>query len=544
MTRGGIFAAAALLVLTLAPPAHAQVRDAAPLLISPETERPGPRRMAPPLDPARLERLRRARALADQGQLGAARDSLTRLLGEVPHHPRVLGVLAEVLLEKQDYAAVQRLAVAERLAHRDSLLLARALALAHERLGRPGEASAVAVEAWVVSPAEGEWANETLLRLAPVDGRAGLAALARAVGLLPARADLARTLARLQWRGGDMRGMLRTLAAADHAGARVPLRWTLGEELLRSGAARDSTAAVESFLDMAGDRATGAPYRSLAARRAWELFTARHAERAGAPRIARALQDLPAAQWDSGFLVAIARSLREAGLTAQARALLPPPGEERAARPEVVVERALADLRDGPPERALPALRAAADQSPEGAFRYAEALFFAGQSDSAAAWYQRISADPSGEYAGAALERLFLLEDAAPAGAFAAFGSIAYERWRGETRRAAALTDSLVHALPRGSLWAAAALILSDQRDAAGDYPGALEPLLAVADSLPGDRLAPLARQKAGDLYLTRLKDEARALAQYEECLARYPKAWNAPEVRRRLEQLRRDRRL
>ena len=38
-------------------------------------------------------------------------------------------------------------------------------------------------------------------------------------------------------------------------------------------------------------------------------------------------------------------------------------------------------------------------------------------------------------------------------------------------------------------------------------------------------------------------KDDARALAQYEECLARYPKAWNAPEVRRAVETLRRERR-
>jgi len=64
-----------------------------------------------------------------------------------------------------------------------------------------------------------------------------------------------------------------------------------------------------------------------------------------------------------------------------------------------------------------------------------------------------------------------------------------------------------------------------------------------VADSLPADRLAPVARQRAGDLYLTRFKDEAKALAQYEECLARYPRAWNSAEVRRRVEQLRRDRR-
>jgi hypothetical protein len=40
------------------------------------------------------------------------------------------------------------------------------------------------------------------------------------------------------------------------------------------------------------------------------------------------------------------------------------------------------------------------------------------------------------------------------------------------------------------------------------------------------------------------LKDPKSAVAQYEECLARYPRAWNAAEVRRKLETLRRDRRL
>src|SRR5207253_1940126 len=79
--------------------------------------------------------------------------------------------------------------------------------------------------------------------------------------------------------------------------------------------------------------------------------------------------------------------------------------------------------------------------------------------------------------------------------------------------------------------------------EAAGDARAALEPVLAVADSLPGDRLAPVARQRAGDLYLTKLKDEPSALAQYEECLARYPRAWNSAEVRRRVEMLRRERR-
>ena len=124
----------------------------------------------------------------------------------------------------------------------------------------------------------------------------------------------------------------------------------------------------------------------------------------------------------------------------------------------------------------------------------------------------------------------------------AVFGRIAYEEWRGEVRRAAVLTDSLFRALPRGSLWAEAAMTLADQRAASGDLAAALEPLLAVADSMPDGRLAPVARDRAGDMYV-RLKDDSRAAAQYEECLSRYPKSWNAAEVRRKLEALRRDKR-
>jgi len=187
---------------------------------------------------------------------------------------------------------------------------------------------------------------------------------------------------------------------------------------------------------------------------------------------------------------------------------------------------------------------AAAPTSSESAFRYAEALFFAGQPDSALRWYQKVSELPAHPSAGAALERIYLIEDAAPREALPAFGRVAYEVWRGDAKRAAALSDSLYRTMARGPLWAQAALQLSSLRVTLGDPRAALEPLLAVADSLPDDRLAPIARQRAGDLYLDRLKDPKSAVAQYEECLARYPRAWNAAEVRRKLQQLRRDRRL
>jgi TolA-binding protein len=80
-------------------------------------------------------------------------------------------------------------------------------------------------------------------------------------------------------------------------------------------------------------------------------------------------------------------------------------------------------------------------------------------------------------------------------------------------------------------------------RAEARDWAGALVPLAAIADSLPDDRLAPLARQRAGEAYLE-LGDARHALAQFEDCLVRYPKAWNAAEVRRHVERLRKERRL
>ncbi len=496
-----------------------------------------------PLDPALVPRLLHGRNLLENGMLDSARIVLEGVLAAAPHHPAVLVELAQVHAERQAWGDLERLATRERAATHDSTLLASELAQALERQARPAAAAQVAVEAWVASPLEGAWALGTVARLGGSAGRPVRDALRRAVLARPERADLARGLARLDWAAGDTRAVLRGLAAADQAGARPPARWAFAEDLLRGGGtAHDSAGAVDVALDLVGDRGAELTYRMLSAQRAWEVSQALGQARADAPRIAHALADQPPERWDSAFLVTVARALREGGHTAEARTLLAPHGDQPQA-PGVTLERALADLRDGPPERALPGLHAGALASSEAAWRYAEALFFAGQSDSAKSWYQRVAEDAASPFAGAAFDRLFLIEDAAPPTALPSFGQLAYEEWRGDPRRASAIADSLVRVLPRGALWAQAALRAATLRDALGDIPGALAPLRAVADSLPGDRLAPLARQRLGDLYLERIHDEAQALAQYEECLARYPKAWNAPEVRRRVETLRRERR-
>jgi hypothetical protein len=499
------------------------------------------------------------------------------LLAQVPHHPRVLTELGRTLAMLSDWTALERLAREERASQKDSILLGRELALAQERLVHPTDAALTAVQVWAASPAEADWALGTLERLPNVDPRAVRDALRRATQREPLRADLARGMARLEWRAGDTAAMVSTLAAADHAGGRANVRWSFADELLlgnvaqpfasqpfasqpfarepfasqpfaspsspRPKAPRDSTAALEVLENVAADRTLAAPYRFGAARRAWDVHQASGSAAAGAVAIARALSDVPGDQWDAAFALEIARGLRASGHTAEARALLDA-GEAGGAGADIALERALTDLRDGPPERALPALRAAAARSPEGSFAYAEALFFAGQCDSARVWYERVTSGPPGPSTGAALERMFLIEDADPKSALPAFARASYAAWRGDTRAAAAIAESLYRALPHRTLWAEAALLLGQQRDAAGEPRAALEPLLAVADSLPDDRLAPLARQRAGDIYRDRLRDDARAADQYEACLTRYPRAWNAPEVRRALERLRRERRL
>jgi tetratricopeptide (TPR) repeat protein len=252
---------------------------------------------------------------------------------------------------------------------------------------------------------------------------------------------------------------------------------------------------------------------------------------------------MPTERWDSAFLVEIARALREGGRTQDARKLMAPFDDRAALVPELALERALADLRDGPPERAFAALEAIATHSQEGLFFLAEARFFAGAIDSALAAYQRVVMNPRGPHAGEAFERIYLLEDMQPAQALPSFGRMAYAEWRGDRSRAMHMADSLYTNLPRVELWTQAALMLSAYRATAGETELALPPLLAVADSMPESRLASLARQRAGELYLA-IGNDAAAMHQFEECLARYPRAWNAPEVRRKLQSMRRERSL
>jgi tetratricopeptide (TPR) repeat protein len=497
----------------------------------------------PPLDVPHRMRLQRAAVLRNQGQFAAARDSLARVLAELPHHPFVLNEWCRTLLALQDWNGVERLARTERAAQADSVLLARALSEAQERLGRQTEAALTAVEAWAASPLMGNLADLELRKPVPYDLAKVRDALRRALAHDATRGDIAAMLARLDWRADDLPAMLKSLRASSSSGGPGSPRQMFAEELLQTGAPRDSGAAIEILVDLTSDRALPVSLRNDSARRAWTLLVARGATAAGATRLAAALADVPPAQWDADLALNVARSLRQSGHTAEARALLDA-APDGAGAGAMALERALTDLRDGPPERALPALSKLASQSSSAAYHYAEALFFGGQCDSAHTWYLKASSDAAGEKTGAALERAFLIEDATPREALPAFARGCYAVWRGDSRAALTAADSLYRVLPRGSLWAETAMMLSACRAAGGDARAALDPLLAVADSLPGSRLAPLARQRAGDLCRDALHDPARAIEQYEACLTRYPGAWNAPAVRRSLEALRRERQL
>jgi tetratricopeptide (TPR) repeat protein len=496
-----------------------------------------------PLTPDQVAMLRKAQAERARGRPREARRTLDALLAQAPHHPLVLGEIAQLMLAESDFAGLERLARRERYAQKDSLILGHELTLACERLGFVKQAAQIAAEVWACSPQEGDWTSVTIERLHAADPEGVVQAMRAAFKARPQRVDLARTLARLEWQQGDVGRMLDVLRTADHNGQRPPMRWDFADGLLRTGNARDSTAALAALVDVAGDAGVDRGYRTPAARRAWAMFESRGETTEGARRITEALRDLPPEQWDAGFVVEIARALREGGRTGDARKLMAPFEDRAAMVPELAIERALVELRDGPPARAFDALEAASVSSQDGRFYLGEARFFAGEIDSALASYKRVAADPRGPHAGEALERIYLIEDAKPVDALPAFGRMAYAEWRGEQKQALALSDSLYHGLPRGELWSQAALIFASHLETAGNREAALEPLLAVADSMPEARLASRARQRAGDLYLT-LGHQAEALHQYEECLARYPRAWNAPEVRRQLQTLRRERRL
>lgn len=515
------------------------------MLVAPGgNEAPRFSRPAPPLTPAQSERLRRAYDLRLQGLTDRSRDTLNALLREAPHHPLLVTELARTLAARADWAAIVTLGRDERARSRDSLLVTRELSLALERQARPREAAQVVFESWAASEREGTWAPARLLELAPADARGVTEVLRAGVAARPARPDLALAYAALLSRSGQAAEAARALATADRASYRPPLRQRFADAALTQFNTPDSLAAIEALVSLASDTKFERVLRLNAAVEAFGSATAHGAAAATAPRIATALADVTPSQWPADLLVTIARTLRESGRGAESRALLERDPAAALHVPELTLERLLAQLREGPPAAVLPQLDSLSRRFPRATFMLAEAEFFAGAFDSALVHYDVVARDPQSPDALTALERWYRVDDGKSEPALGAVASQAYARWRGDDARARFLADSLFRALPRTSpLFASAALAAADARAAQKDFAGALVAARVVADSLAADRLAPLARQRAGELLL-QMGDARGALAQFEEGLARYPRAWNAPEVRRRVERLRKDTRL
>ncbi len=507
-----------------------------------EPARPGRASDALPL--ALAQRLQRAVDLRTSGLPERARDTLLVLLREAPHHPRIVTELGRSHLMRDDFTAVERLADAERAVLKDTLLLAPELAQAEERLGRPRDAMRTAIEAWTVSPGEGPWAASTLFRLAPVDAKLAVTLLEGAALPRPWRTDLVMGLARLHAVSGRPGDAARVLADAEKRSNRTGLRVLFADDALRAGTPADTTAALTVLADLTRDPSKRPEERLATGRRLWVAALASGRESEWAPKLAQGLREVPAERWGADFLLGLVRALQSAGFTAEARALLASnPALERR-MPELTLERASGLARDGQLPAARPLVDSLARIWPQARFLRAEFEFFAGELDSAQAHYDSIAVNPDDPDAAVALDRLYLLEESPKSPVRPMLGQIAYERWRQRRGSALVLADSLwrmqrVH----GEYAAHAALESAALRMEAGDARGALAPLLVVCDSLPDDRLAPLARQRAGDAFAA-LGDDKNALAQYEECLARYPRAWNSPEVRRRVERLRKEKRL
>ena len=545
MKRLGGVCAAALVSWALASPALAQNGQPAfppDIVQATPPVRVHSQRPVEPLSPALALRLQRAADLRVAGLPDRARDTLQVLLRERPHHPAILTELARTDLARGDWAAVEKLGNAERTAARDSSLLGEELANALERLGRPRDAIRVAIEAWTVSPVDGPWASGVVFRLAPGDLRSALALMEGAATPRPWRTDLSTGYARLLAVSGKPADAARVLSDAEKRSGRTGLRAMFADESFRTGRPADTTAALHVLLDLSADTDRHPEERIAAARRAWVAVESSGRESEWAPRFAQAVKDVPADRFGPDLLLSLVRSLQRTGHPAEARMLLAanPSLEQR--MPELTLERAMTLAREGPPARALPLLDSLTQVWPRARFILAEVQFFSGLLDSAHANYDRVAAVPEDEHAADALERLYLLEDAPESPVRGVFGQIEYERWRGANAKAMALADTLWHVqAPHGDYAARAGLTLAELKLGAGDAKGALAPLLVICDSLADDRLAPLARQRAGEAYMA-LDDPKSALAQYEECLARYPRAWNSAEVRRRVERLRKER--
>ena len=202
--RAGLLALALALVMPVAARSQARAVPRAPdpdpivnmrnlallLKAQPAPDTWHTQRGTPPLDIKILERMRRASDLRMAGLVAQARDTLLALERLAPMHPLLETELARTEMALGEMAAAVERLRSLRAATRDTVVGAHDLALALERLARPGDAAQVAIESWSVARVEGPWALEQVLRLAPLDARRVTESLRAAAQGRPARTDL------------------------------------------------------------------------------------------------------------------------------------------------------------------------------------------------------------------------------------------------------------------------------------------------------------------------------------------------------------------
>ena len=177
----------------------------------------------------------------------------------------------------------------------------------------------------------------------------------------------------------------------------------------------------------------------------------------------------------------------------------------------------------------------------EAQYLASEVAFYEGRFDSAAAGYDAFAkAYPTSRFTNDALERMYLIEagEGAPVAGLTELARAFRLARAGATEDALAAAAAAETRATGGPAWSHAGLLTASLLEARGRVKEAAAKALAVAEGVPDDRLAAVARRRAGDYYKESGSD-ALALAQYEELLVRYPRSWLAPETRRLVQELR-----
>ena len=179
------------------------------------------------------------------------------------------------------------------------------------------------------------------------------------------------------------------------------------------------------------------------------------------------------------------------------------------------------------------------------AYKLAEVEFFRGNIDSALVLYQDMAEKyPRSLLADDAAGRYILLNKHLLVGGGTAVQLLGRMEWgllAGDSAAVDSSASLLIDNWSGGELAAEAHLGLADLAERSGRYPEAIEHLEGIVTGHRGDRRAPAALKRQGDIYVQRLSRPKEALERYETILTDYPNSVEAGEARRLAENLRRD---